>query len=164
VETGEARSAFACLEDDMGCSATFTVYFEDPFWVGVVELDQDGAVYASRHVFGAEPTNPELLAFVLGGCYDRLARRALAGAPVEGSTRAVAGRADAPRLSARRAAREAARQASGRPTTAAQEAIRQALERAKQQRRTRTRQQREAEALEQRRKAVAKAKARHRGR
>lgn len=40
-----------------------TVYFEDPFWVGVFE-HQDEAGYAlARVVFGGEPSDAELLQF-----------------------------------------------------------------------------------------------------
>lgn len=43
---------------------TFTVYFEAPFWVGVFERVEDGALSAYKHTFGAEPTNTEVLALV----------------------------------------------------------------------------------------------------
>ena len=43
---------------------TLTVYFEDPFWVGVFERVEDDQLSVCRHVFGAEPTNAEVLAFV----------------------------------------------------------------------------------------------------
>ena len=39
----------------MELTAKFTVYFEDPFWVGVYERSQDGKLEAARVVFGAEP-------------------------------------------------------------------------------------------------------------
>lgn len=41
-----------------------TVRFEDPFWVGIVEVEDEGAYRVARHVFGAEPTMPEVLCFV----------------------------------------------------------------------------------------------------
>ena len=45
---------------------TMTVYFDKPFWVAVLERhDPDGTVRAIRHVFGSEPTNPELYEFLL---------------------------------------------------------------------------------------------------
>ena len=43
---------------------TLTVYFEDPFWVGGFERVEDDQLSVCRHVFGAEPTNAEVLAFV----------------------------------------------------------------------------------------------------
>ncbi len=45
--------------------AVFTVYFEGPFWVGLLESEEAGKLVVARHVFGAEPSNAELLAFML---------------------------------------------------------------------------------------------------
>lgn len=41
-----------------------TVRFEDPFWVGIIEVEDGGSYRVARHVFGAEPTTPEVLRFV----------------------------------------------------------------------------------------------------
>ena len=41
-----------------------TVRFEDPFWVGIIEVEDKGDYRVARHVFGAEPTTPEVLRFV----------------------------------------------------------------------------------------------------
>lgn len=41
-----------------------TVRFEDPFWVGIIEVEDEGGYRVARHVFGAEPTTPEVLRFV----------------------------------------------------------------------------------------------------
>ena len=43
----------------------FTVLFEEPFWVGIVERTDETGYAAARHVFGAEPTPPEIYTFVL---------------------------------------------------------------------------------------------------
>lgn len=45
-------------------SCKLTVCFEDPFWVGIVETEDGGRYRAARHVFGAEPSMPEVLRFV----------------------------------------------------------------------------------------------------
>lgn len=37
-----------------------TVYFDDPFWVGVYERIEDGRLEASRTVFGSEPKDYEV--------------------------------------------------------------------------------------------------------
>jgi hypothetical protein len=42
-----------------------TVYFEDPFWVGLFEFQAGETYYADRRVFGAEPTDREVSLFVL---------------------------------------------------------------------------------------------------
>ncbi len=44
---------------------TCTVFFEDPFWVGVWERSGDGVYSAAKATFGAEPKDAEVLAFVL---------------------------------------------------------------------------------------------------
>lgn len=48
-----------------------TVYFEDPFWVGVLERIEDGALSVCKVTFGAEPKDYEIWDFVLK-YYDRL--------------------------------------------------------------------------------------------
>ena len=45
-------------------TTTLTIFFEDPFWVGVVERRTDGALLVCRTVFGAEPRDFEVLDFV----------------------------------------------------------------------------------------------------
>lgn len=47
-----------------GTQVTFTVYFENPYWVGVFEREQDGMVSACKVVFGAEPKNHELFSLL----------------------------------------------------------------------------------------------------
>ena len=42
--------------------ASFTVFFEDPFWVGVYEREEPGGLTACRVVFGAEPKDGEIYA------------------------------------------------------------------------------------------------------
>ena len=42
-----------------------TVYFDDPFWVGVFERIEDGKLSVSKITFGAEPKDYEVLEFVL---------------------------------------------------------------------------------------------------
>lgn len=43
----------------------FTVFFEDPFWVGISEREGPEGISASRVVFGAEPTDLEVFCFIL---------------------------------------------------------------------------------------------------
>ena len=50
---------------------TLTVFFEDPFWVGVVERIAEGSLSASKITFGAEPKDYEVRDILLRG-YDRL--------------------------------------------------------------------------------------------
>lgn len=41
-----------------------TICFEDPFWIGLVEVEDGGVYSVARHVFGAEPSTPEVFEFV----------------------------------------------------------------------------------------------------
>ena len=41
-----------------------TVFFEEPFWVGVFEKHEDGTLSAAKVTFGAEPKDCEVLEFV----------------------------------------------------------------------------------------------------
>ena len=53
------------------CSERLTVFFEDPFWVGIFELEQDGHLSACKVTFGAEPRDREIRDFILRE-YDHL--------------------------------------------------------------------------------------------
>jgi hypothetical protein len=43
---------------------SFTLFFEDPYWVGIVEKADGERYLVGKTVFGAEPSNAELLEFV----------------------------------------------------------------------------------------------------
>ena len=45
-------------------SGKLTVFFEDPFWVGVFERISDGKLSVCKVTFGAEPKDYEIYAFV----------------------------------------------------------------------------------------------------
>ena len=45
-------------------SSKLTVFFEDPFWVGVFERISDGKLSAAKVTFGAEPKDYEVLEFI----------------------------------------------------------------------------------------------------
>ena len=44
-----------------------TIYFEDPFWVGVFERQDEGGYQVAKHVFGAEPGLTETQDFAKTG-------------------------------------------------------------------------------------------------
>lgn len=46
--------------------ARFTVFFEDPFWVGVYEREDGERLEACKLTFGAEPRDCEVWAWLLG--------------------------------------------------------------------------------------------------
>lgn len=135
---------------------TLTVYFEDPFWVGVVEWLSAGELRAARQIFGGEPSPGEVHEFVLRDLARLLDRPAVAleVAPVPA-------RAPSPK----RAAREAARTVSARgASTRSQQALQLQLEQHKRERQRHSRAERDAEAERRRQIKLQKAKARHRGR
>ena len=135
---------------------SLTIFFEDPFWVAVVERQADGALQAARHIFGAEPAPAEVLEFVLYQMGRLLERSSVAVAIEVAERRAV---------NPKRAAREASRALAQRgSSTQSQEALRLQLEQNKQIRRQHSRAEREAKASYKRQIKIEKARARHRGR
>ena len=98
-----------------------TIRFEHPFYVGILEQERDGRLYAARHVFGAEPNSETVYAFVLAEV-DALCRRMTAGVALEA--------VKAPRrINPKRRQREIRRALEAPATsTKAQEALRLQLE------------------------------------
>ena len=45
--------------------ASLTVFFEDPFWVGVFERIEDGKLSVCKVTFGAEPKDYEVWDYIL---------------------------------------------------------------------------------------------------
>lgn len=50
--------------------ASLTVYFENPFWVGVFERVEDENLSVCKVIFGSEPKDYEIADFVLHHYYD----------------------------------------------------------------------------------------------
>ena len=50
--------------------ASLTVFFEEPFWVGVFERIKDGKLSVCKVTFGAEPKDYDILVFVLYHYYE----------------------------------------------------------------------------------------------
>ena len=50
--------------------ASLTVFFEDPFWVGVFERIEDGKLSACKVTFGAEPKDYEVWDYILHHYYE----------------------------------------------------------------------------------------------
>ena len=42
-----------------------TIYFDGQFWCASIQKKIDGEFYSGRYVFGAEPTNPQLIQWML---------------------------------------------------------------------------------------------------
>ncbi|HTX71439.1 MAG TPA: YjdF family protein [Rectinemataceae bacterium] len=120
-------------------TAIFSIFYEGPFWVGVLEVHEGERLVVGRHVFGSEPSNAELLEFMLHRFHhiprhvssigappaierSRGAKRAIRAARRE-SRRPASTRAQAA-LSAALETRQAADKARRRDESAAQERIR----------------------------------------
>lgn len=53
-----------------GSAVNLTVYYDEPFWVGVFERVEDGTLSVCKVTFGAEPKDYEVLDFVLRHYYE----------------------------------------------------------------------------------------------
>ncbi|MEK8034701.1 YjdF family protein [Ideonella sp. DXS29W] len=132
-----------------------TLYFDGQFWVGVLEREESGSLRAARHVFGAEPHDEEVAAFIRGEALSLLEG-------VAGAIDAVVAQPGAvnPKRLARQAAREMLRHGVTRQADAALQA---SYESRKKVRVEVSREQRLARARQQYLLARDKAKKRHRG-
>lgn len=45
------------------------VFFEDPFWIGIVEKEENGSLRVARIVFGAEPKDYEIEEYLIHNYY-----------------------------------------------------------------------------------------------
>lgn len=132
-----------------------TVYFDGQFWAGLVERHEGGRVSAIRHVFGPEPTDPQVWDFIQ---YTLPALTGRMGASVDGPP-------PRPRpANPKRLARQAA-QAMAAPavSSVAHDALQAQLAARRKARRAQGKQQREERARARHEQARRKAKARHRG-
>jgi hypothetical protein len=133
---------------------TLTVFFDDPWWVGVIEVADGPASRVYRWVFGAEPSGPEVQQFVLGQFGALIAQP---GAPLD---TALPPRRANPKRAAREVARAVAEQGV---SSKAQEALRLQIEAGKQERRRSAHDRRQERAAAHREQAEAKAKEKRRG-
>lgn len=131
-----------------------TVFFEEPFWVGLYERQEGGKYEVSRIVFGAEPKDREVLNFLLTN-WNRL-RFCPSVEAAEPEERHV----NPKRM--QRIIQKQTRQ-EGRVGTKAQQALNLQREQGKRERRTRSREQREAEKERQFALREEKHREKHRG-
>ncbi len=131
---------------------TLTVFFDDPFWVGVFERIDDGKLSACKVTFGAEPKDYEVWEYVLKHYYELRFSPA-----VEAETRKVA---DNPKRRQREAGKQMERNGIG---TKSQQALQMQLEQNKQERKVKSREQRLAEAERQFELKQQKKREKHKG-
>lgn len=130
-----------------------TVFFEEPFWIGVFEKIENGKLSVAKVTFGAEPKDYEVYEFVLNHYYDLQFSPAVAAVVKEAKHN--------PKRMQRDIKRSVAKTGIG---TKSQQALKLQQEQNKQERKTKSREQKLAEAerlfeLKQRQK-----KEKHRGR
>ena len=111
-----------------------TIYFEEPFWVGVFEELDGDKLSVCRMVFGAEPTDAEIYDFILKHYY-----HLRFSAPVKTEIRP---KADNPKRRQRNARKQLEKSGIG---TKSQQALQKQYEENKTERKRTTREQREAE-------------------
>ena len=129
-----------------------TVFFQDPFWVGIFERIESRKLSVCRVVFGAEPKDYEVWEYVLEN-YHRL--RFSTSVDVVPKKEAV---------NPKRIQREARKQTAAGIGTKSQQALQLLREENKQKRREVTRQLREAEKQRQYELKQRKRMDKHRGR
>ena len=134
-------------------SGRLTVFFDEPFWVGVFEQIYEGKLSVCKVTFGAEPKDYEVHDFILKNYY-----RLRFSPAVETAVKEI-GR------NPKRVQREVRRQVQNTGVGAkAQQALKLQQEQLKTERRTVSRAQREAEKERQFELKQQKKKEKHRGR
>lgn len=130
-----------------------TVFFEEPFWIGVFERVSEGKLSACKVTFGAEPKDYELYDFILKN-YCRLR-----------FSPAVATVAEKASRNPKRIQREVQKQVQNIGVgTKSQQALKLQQEQLKTERRAESRERREAEKQRQFELKQQKRKEKHRGR
>lgn len=129
-----------------------TVYFEEPFWVGVFEELDGDKLSVCRTVFGAEPTDAEIYDFILKHYY-----YLRFSAPVKAE---IKQKADNPKRRQRNARKQMESSGIG---TKSQQALQKQYEENKTERKRTTHEQREAEKQRQFELKQKKRKEKHRG-
>lgn len=134
-------------------SVKLTVFFAEPFWIGVFERISEGKLSVCKITFGAEPKDYEVYAFILKN-YDQLRFSQAVAADVK-----EAGR------NPKRVQREVHKQVQNTGIgTKSQQALKLQQEQRKTERRTVGREQREAEKQRQFELKQQKRKEKHKGR
>ena len=131
---------------------TLTVFFDEPFWVGVFERVDDGKLSVCKVTFGAEPKDCEVWDFILHRHHQLVFSPA-----VEAERRKAA---DNPKRRLRNARKQTERSGIG---TKSQQALQAQREEMKTERRQISREQREAEAQRRFEMKQAKKKEKKRG-
>ena len=115
--------------------ASLTVFFEDPFWVGVFERIEEGKLSVCKVTFGAEPKDYEVCDYILHHYYELVFSPAV--------EMVIRHAADNPKRRSRNARKQLENTGIG---TKSQQALQRQREELKTERRQFSREEREAEA------------------
>ena len=130
-----------------------TVFFDEPFWVGVFERIENGKLSAAKVTFGAEPKDYEVYEFILKHYYDLQFSPAVATAVKESKQN--------PKRIQRDIKKSLAKTGIG---TKSQQALKLQQEQSKQERKVKSREQKLAETERLFELRQQKKKEKHRGR
>ena len=133
-------------------SGKLTVYFEDPFWVGIFEHIENGKLSVAKMTFGSEPKDYEVQDYILK-YYFRLQFSPAVAAVVKEIKRN-------PKRMQRDAKRQMQETGIG---TKSQQALKLQQEQNKQERKLRSREKKESDALRMFEQKQQKKKEKHRG-
>lgn len=133
-----------------------TIFFEKRFWVGTFERTDKAGYAVARHIFGGEPSDPEIFQFVLDHYQDLKF----------GQAKNI--QIHIQRMNPKRVQREVRREMekmreTSKPSTIAQDYMREEIEKTKKQRKTVSSAEKQARKEEQFNLKQEKRKEKHRG-
>ena len=137
---------------EQSVESKLTIYFEEPFWVGVFEELDGDKLSVCKVTFGAEPTDAQIWEFILSNY-----RRLQFSAPIKAEQKQ---KADNPKRRQRNARKQMETSGIG---TKSQQALQKQYEENKTERKQLSRDQREAEKQRQFELKQKKRKEKHRG-
>jgi len=135
---------------------SLTIYHDGQFWVGIIEVVEDGKLRAFRYVFGTEPKDTEILDFIYYKLLNIINQSIHSGIDVEGKSDK--------KINPKRLQRQVAKQINKvGVSTKAQEAMKQEYEEKKKSKKKRAKQYREELKDQKYLMKKQKAKAKHKG-
>ncbi|GAB1801534.1 YjdF family protein [Priestia megaterium] len=135
---------------------SLTIYHDGQFWVGIIEVVEDGKLRAFRYVFGTEPKDTEILDFIYYKLLNIINQSVHSGIDVEGKSDK--------KINPKRLQRQVAKQINKvGVSTKAQEAMKQEYEEKKKSKKKRAKQYGEELKDQKYLMKKQKAKAKHKG-
>ena len=135
---------------------SLTIYHDGQFWVGIIEVVEDGKLRVFRYVFGTEPKDTEILDFIYYKLLNIINQSVHSGIDVEGKSDK--------KINPKRLQRQVAKQINKvGVSTKAQEAMKQEYEEMKKSKKKSAKQYREELKDQKYLMKKQKAKAKHKG-